>query len=41
VLVVFVLMVCFQDSPDRDGSEDQFAGEVEEKWVGVDEEELE
>jgi hypothetical protein len=36
---VFALTVCFQDSPDGDDSEDQFAGEVEEDWVGMDEEE--
>jgi hypothetical protein len=36
---VLVLTVCFQDSPDSDESEDQFAGEVEGEWVGVDEEE--
>jgi len=35
---MFVSMVCFQDSLDRDESENQFAGEVEEKWVEVDEE---
>jgi hypothetical protein len=33
------LTVCFQYSLDRDESENQFAGEVDEKWVGVDEEE--
>jgi hypothetical protein len=33
------LTVCFQDAPDGDESENQFAGEVEEKWVEVDEEE--
>jgi len=32
-------MVYFQDSPDRDESENQFAGEGEKMWVGVDEEE--
>ena len=37
MLVVFVLTVCFQDSPDEDESENQFAGEGEEQWVGVDE----
>jgi hypothetical protein len=41
MLVVFVLMVCFQDFPDSGESEDQFAGEVEEKCVVEDEEELE
>jgi hypothetical protein len=33
------LTVCFQDTPNRDESENQFSGEVDEKWVEVDEEE--
>ena len=38
MLVVFALTVRFQDSSDGDESENQFAGEVEEEWVGMDEE---
>jgi hypothetical protein len=34
-----VSSVCFQDAPDGDESDNQFAGEVEEKWVEVGEEE--
>jgi hypothetical protein len=32
---VFILTAYFQVSPDGDGSENQFSGKVEEKWVGV------
>jgi hypothetical protein len=36
---VWFKTVCVQEYPDRDESENQFAGEVEEKRVEVDEEE--
>lgn len=38
MFIVIVFTVGFQDSPERDESEDQFVGE-EEQWVGADEEE--